>query len=275
VGVVVEHRVAEVEGCRIGYHRAGDGPPLLLLHGAWSDGREWRLQLEALCDEFTVVAWDAPGCGRSSEPPEDFSIADYADAVAGLIRALDLAPTHLVGLSFGGGLAIEVAHRHPEIIRSLVLASAYAGWAGSLPRDVVEARVAKVMAEADQPPATWIGSYLPGFFATDVSPALVEEMLHIMGDVRPEGIKPMINAFAAADLRGVLAEITAPTLLLYGERDERAPLPVAEALNRGIPGSELVVVPGVGHVLNIEAADAFNAEVRRFLHAQPTGPTPG
>ena len=210
----MELGIAEVDGFQIGYRQSGDGPPLVLLHGAWTDGRLWRLQLESLSDEFTVVAWDAPGCGRSSDPPESFSLADYADAVAGLVGSLDLDRPHLLGLSFGGSLAIEVAHRHPAAIRSLVLVGAYAGWAGSLSPEVIEARVAKVLAEADQPPETWVRSYLPGFFAGPVAPELEEELLGIMLDVRPAGILPMIHAMAAADLRPVLGDIAVPALLV-------------------------------------------------------------
>ena len=115
----------------IAYRRAGGGHPLLLLHGALSDGREWRSQLAGLSDEFDVIAWDAPGCGGSADDPPMAGMAGYADAVADLVAALDLGPVHLCGLSFGGGLALAVYQRHPRIVRSLVLASAYAGWRGS------------------------------------------------------------------------------------------------------------------------------------------------
>ncbi|HEX7522239.1 MAG TPA: alpha/beta hydrolase [Acidimicrobiia bacterium] len=242
----------------------------MLLHGAWSDGREWRLQLEGLADEFTVIAWDAPGCGASSDPPEDFRPSDYADAAAGLIHSLDIGRPHVLGMSFGGGLAIEMFRRHPDLPRSLILASAYAGWAGSLPPDVVEARVHRALIEADQPPETWVGSYIPGFFAGPVAQELIDEVTAIMCEVRAAGIKPMVTAFAAADLRDALADIAVPTLLLYGERDERAPLSVAHELHAMIRKSELVVLPGVGHVSNIESPAAFNAEVRRFLKSVPT-----
>jgi pimeloyl-ACP methyl ester carboxylesterase len=70
----------DVGGRKLAYHRAGGGQPLVLLHGAWSDGREWRQQLAGLSDEFDVVAWDAPGCGGSDDPRPKMAIADYADA---------------------------------------------------------------------------------------------------------------------------------------------------------------------------------------------------
>src|SRR5437660_259439 len=126
----------EVAGLRVGYRRAGGGPPLVLLHGMLSDGREWRRQLDELSDEFTVVAWDAPGCGRSSYPPETFRMPQYADCLAAFIEALGMGRPHVLGLSFGGALALELYRRHPAIPRSLVLVSAYAGWAGSLPAEI-------------------------------------------------------------------------------------------------------------------------------------------
>lgn len=256
-----------VSGRTIAYRCVGDGPPLVLLHGGWSDSREWRPQLDGLSDEFTVIAWDAPGCGASADPPDPFPLADYADTVAGFIRALGVERPHLLGLSFGAGLAIEVYGRHPGLVRSLVLASAYAGWAGSLPADVVADRVRRALADADRPPQEWIGSYLSGFFAGPVPQESMDEVLAIMGGTRPAGTRPMVKAFAEADLRDVLEDISVPVLLLYGDMDVRAPLTVAEDLHSRVPHSELVVMPGVGHVCNIEAPVSFNAEVRRFLRS--------
>jgi pimeloyl-ACP methyl ester carboxylesterase len=258
----------EVAGLRVAYRRAGKGIPLVLLHGGMADSREWRRQLEGLADEFTVVAWDAPGCGGSDDPPAAWRLPDYADCLAGLIQALELRRPHVGGLSWGGGLALELYRRHPELCMSLVLVSAYAGWAGSLPPEVVAERLRRVMREAELPPAQWVPGYLDGLF-TDAAPAeLVEEALAIMLEVRPGGMRPMVQGFAEADLREVLPRIQVPTLLLYGEADRRSPPEVvARELHAKIPGSRLVVMPGVGHQCDMEAPARFNAEVRRFLRS--------
>lgn len=263
IGAAVE--LVDIGGRMVAYRRAGEGPPLVLLHGGWSDGRAWRPQLAGLGGGFDVIAWDAPGCGGSDDHSGQVALADYADAVADLIGALGLERAHLCGLSFGGGLAIAVYQRHPQLVRSLVLAGAYAGWKGSLPPDEVEARLRRVRAEVDRPPAEWMDGYLPGFFSGPVPPEVIELVRTMMLESRPAGLLAMLSAFADADLSEVLPTIVVPTLLLYGERDARAPLPVAEALHAAIPGSKLVVLPGVGHDINLEAPDAFNAEVRRFL----------
>jgi pimeloyl-ACP methyl ester carboxylesterase len=257
----------EVAGLRIAFQRAGTGPPLVLLHGGFSDSRAWRRQLEDLSDEFTVVAWDAPGCGRSSDPPETFRLPDYADCLADFVDAAGLGTPHVGGLSFGGGLALELYRRHPGSPRSLVLASAYAGWAGSLPEQEVQARLERALRDAQRPPREWVDTYLPTFFTDDVPQGVVDETVEMMLDTRPGGMIPMLRGFAEADLREVLPRIAVPTLLLYGADDVRSPRPVAEELHARIPTSRLVVMPDVGHVAQMEAPDVFNAHVRAFLRS--------
>jgi pimeloyl-ACP methyl ester carboxylesterase len=261
----VEH--VEVDGLRIAYRRAGEGPPVLLLHGGLSDSREWRRQLEDLSDEFTVVAWDAPGCGSSSDPPEWFRLPDYADVLASLVQALGLERPHAVGLSFGAGVALELYRRHPQLPASLVLASAYAGWAGSLPPKVVEKRLRDVLGQAELSADEVVAEWLPSLFVGSPPEEVVNEVATIMRDFHPAGMRIMGHSFAEADLRDVLPRIEVQTLLLYGGADQRSSLSVAEDLEAAIPDARLVVLDGVGHQSNVEAADRFNAEVRRFLES--------
>jgi pimeloyl-ACP methyl ester carboxylesterase len=256
----------EVSGLRIGYERQGTGPPLVLLHGAFGfDRRSWRRQLDALSDEYSVVAWDAPGCGRSSDPPLTFRLPDYADCLAGLIEALGLSRPHVLGLSFGGALAIQLFGRHPAVPRTLILAGAYAGWAGSLPPDEVDRRVSRLAADMQRPPEEWIPSYLPGLLTEAAPPEMIDEVKSLMSRVRPAANRAMLQGMAEADLRDVLSHIDVPTLLLYGDQDVRSPVEVGQSLHEGIPGSSLVILPGVGHFSSVEGAEQFNREVRSFL----------
>ena len=259
----------EVHGLSIAYERAGDGPPLVLLHGYVGDGpTTWRPQLEGLGDEFTVIAWDAPGAGRSSDPPESFGMTGYADCLAGFVERLGLERPHLAGLSFGGALALALLRRHAALPATLTLASAYAGWAGSLPAEVTAQRLRQAMGLADLPPDEFVGALLPTMFSEATPPESVDAFGASMLGFHPVGFRAMARA-SAENLRDALPLVTVPTLLVYGDQDVRAPLSVAEDLHRSIPGSSLAVLPDAGHICSLEAPEAFNQTVRSFLHNRP------
>lgn len=257
--------MVEIEGLRIAYERVGDGPPLVLLHGYVGDGTAtWRRQIEGLSDEFTVVAWDAPGAGGSSDPPEAFGIAGYADCLAAFLDALGLARAHVAGLSFGGVLAIEFCRRYAAIPMTLTLVSAYAGWGGSLPAALVDQRLRQALALADLSGEELVGALLPTMFSEGTPPEAIDAFGASILAFHPVGFRAMARA-SAEDLRDVLPHILVPTLLVYGDKDVRAPLSVAADLHTAIPGSTLVMLPDTGHVCSIEAPEALNTAIREFL----------
>ena len=257
--------VVRANGLEIAYQRVGEGPPLVFVHGAASDSRIWAPQLSALSDEFTVVAWDEPGAGRSSDLPPAFGIADYAESLASLVEALELGPAHVAGLSWGGTVAQELYRQHPALVATLILADSYAGWKGSLPQQEVRARVQGVhqmLAAADFDPA------LPGLFAADPPAEFVPLLEEISADVRPATIGSQLLLMAETDQRDLLPGIAVPTLLIWGELDARSPLAVAHQFEAAIRDTRLVVIPGCGHVSNLERPEQFNQAVREFCRAQ-------
>ncbi|MGH8867642.1 MAG: alpha/beta fold hydrolase [Actinomycetes bacterium] len=257
--------VVDVGGLRVAYEHAGSGPPLVLLHGYVGDGpTTWRPQLDALCDEFTVVAWDAPGAGGSSDPPESFGMAGYADCLAGFVDALGLARPHVAGVSFGGALALALSHRHPGVARTLVLVSAYAGWRGSLPADVAEQRLLQALVLADLSPDEFVATLLPTMFSGRTAPESVEAFGASMRAFHPVGFRAMARA-SAEDLRDVLPLVDVPTLLVYGDADVRAGIQVARDIEAAVSGATLVVLPDVGHVCTLEAPEETTRVVREFL----------
>ena len=140
----------------IAYERVGQGPPLVLVHGAAVDSRMWRPQLAALADEFTVVAWDEPGAGGSSDVPSDFALVDYANSLAVLLDALELGPAHIAGLSWGGTVALELYRHHPELVATL-RTGRQATWVAAArfaPSALTQARVARDSDTAGAPFAT-------------------------------------------------------------------------------------------------------------------------
>jgi pimeloyl-ACP methyl ester carboxylesterase len=255
-----------LNGLDIAYDRAGAGPPLVLVHGAACDSRSWRPQLASLSDEFTVVAWDEPGAGLSSDVPADFGLGDYAGCLAGLIEALGLGPAHVAGLSWGGTLALELYRHHPERVATLVLADTYAGWKGSLPEDEVHARIQgyrdMVAAEDRRFDPT-----LPGLFAGEPREEVLALMAEMAAVVRPQSMGVALELMAEADLRDLLPRVAVPVLLIWGEQDARSPLTVARQFEREIPGATLVTIPGAGHVSNLERPGRFAAAVRAFCRA--------
>ena len=256
--------VVRANGLEIAYERVGEGPPpLVLVHGAAVDSRMWQPQLAALADEFTVVAWDEPGAGRSSDVPADFTLADYADCLAALIETLDLGPAHVAGLSWGGTLAQELYRHHPELVSTLLLVDTYAGWKGSLPEEEVRARVEGVrqmLSAADH----LFDPTLPGLFAGAPPARFVPLMEAMAADVRPESKRTALLVMADTDQRDLLPRIAVPTLLIWGELDARSPLSVARQFEDAVPDATLVVIPGAGHVSNLEEPELFNAAVREF-----------
>ncbi len=254
----------EANGIRIAYERAGAGPLLLFAHGAASDHRMWRPQLDSLAQGHTVVAWDEPGAGESGDVPGDFQLEDYATCLAALIEKLALGPAHVAGLSWGGTVALELYRCRPELVSTLILADSYAGWKGSLPQEEVDARVA-LAHEMLSAPREEFDPELPGLFAGDPPTEFVPLLSEIAAAVRPESMLIQLSAMAEADLRDLLPRVTAPTLLIWGELDARSPLAVAQQLDEAMPHTRLVVLPRCGHVSNLEHPARFNQAVRDFV----------
>jgi pimeloyl-ACP methyl ester carboxylesterase len=256
---------ADVAGVRVAYRRAGAGPPLVLLHGSVSDSRVWRVELETFAADFTVVAWDAPGCGGSEDVADNFLMPDYAQHLAGLLDSLGLGPAHVLGHSWGSTAALELCLLRPELVRSLLLVGGYAGWKGSLPADEVDRRLQFGLQAADALPTAFDPATMPGLFSDAMPVDRAVELARIMSDIRAPATRTMARALAACDLREQLPRIGVPTLVVAGENDVRSPLPVAEALAGGIPGARLAALPGLGHECYLESPATFERAVRRFL----------
>lgn len=258
--------VVRANELEIAYERVGKGQPLVFVHGAAEDHRVWQPQLAGLADEFTVVAWDEPGAGGSSDLPTDFGLADYADCLAALVETLALGPAHVAGLSWGGTVVQELYRRHPRLVATLILVDTYAGWRGSLPEDEVRARVEGVR-QMLAAPADEFDPTLPGLFAGEPPAEFVPLLEQMAADVRSDSLGTQLSVMADADQRDLLPRITVPTLLIWGEVDARSPLGVARQFEQAIPDATLVVIGAAGHLSNLERPERFNKAVREFCLA--------
>lgn len=258
----------EAGGLKIAYERVGEGPPLVFVHGAAADSRIWQPQLAGLDDEFTVVAWDEPGAGRSADLPEGFGLEGFGDGLAVLIESLELGPAHVAGQSWGGTVVLELYRRHPGLVATLIMIDTYAGWKGSLPADEVRARVTgarQMLATPDKD----FDPTLPGLFASEPPARFTPLLAAIATDVRPTSLARELEIMAEADLSDLLPHISVPTLLIWGQVDVRSPLMVARQFEETIPDTKLVVIEGAGHMSNLERPERMNDAVREFCRAHP------
>ena len=230
----------------------------------------WQPQLASLANEFTVVAWDEPGAGRSSDVPANFGLPDYASCLAALIEAIGLGPAHVAGLSWGGTVVLELYRHHPELVATLILIDTYAGWKGSLPEEEVRARLEGVR-QLLAVPDDHLDPTLPGWFAGDPPAEFVPLLAEMAADVRPESLRHQLLLMAEADQRDLLPRITVATLLIWGEQDVRSPLNIARQFEHAIPATTLVVIPDCGHVSNLEQPVRINEAVREFCRAHKPG----
>lgn len=248
----------------IAWREAGSGPPVIFLHGLGGTRTAWDPQLRGLADRFRCIAWDMPGYGASA-PPAELTFPAIADSLAGLLDTLGLESAHLVGLSFGGMHALHTAIRHPGRVRGLVLAdtSPAFGLDGTTARDWQAARLAPL--EGGLSPAEFAGSTLDTICAQVLEPTLRNQLVKSFGRISPAGFRAAVECLPAHDVRGELAGIGCPVLVIVGEADRETPPAYAEALAGGLPDSTLEVLEGVGHLSPSEAPERFNRLVERFL----------
>lgn len=253
-------------GARIAYFVEGDGQLLMFLHGVGGNKRNWLPQLGVFGERFTSVAWDARGYGDSADDPPLDSFADYADDLAALVLHFDLGPAHIVGLSMGGMIALDLVDRYPDRVASLVLADSAAGFGPSTPQaraEFLDRRLTPLLAGASIP---------------DIAPGMIEVLVsrtagaQVHADVldsllrlRAHPYMRALTAFTTTDFTATVARVAKPTLIIVGEDDQVLPPQRSQALAEGIHGARMVVIPECGHLSNIECADVFNRHVEQFL----------
>lgn len=259
---------ANVNGTTIGYtDTGGDGLPVLLLHAFPLNSGMWEAQVEALGDRFRLIAPDFQGFG-GSDAPEDralYSMDSFADHLAGLLDELAIDKTVLVGLSMGGYVAFSFLRRHGDRVRALVLADTRAE---ADPPEGVEKRGGQQKQVESEGTAGLIDA-LPGALlgatTRDSKPDVVDRSRKLM-DNPPAGFIGALEAMKnRVDSSDDAARVHVPTLVLVGEEDALTPPDAARRLHELIAGSKLVVIPGAGHLSNLEAPEAFNGALGEFL----------
>jgi 3-oxoadipate enol-lactonase len=258
--------IAKVNGARIAYDVAGSGPPVLLLHAGLGDRRMWDAQVPAFAEHFTVIRFDARGFGETRKPRVPFS--PYGDAI-GLLDYLGITRAHVIGVSMGSQTAIAAAIAAPERVSALVAVAARTGTPVSAALRAGWDRVNELEEAGDIPGAVeyelkmWVDG--PDRDPDAVDPQTRERMRAMNAALFArddwEGKEIPLDPPAADRL----AEISAPTLILYGDKDVIDVRQAAGPLAAAIPGAQLAVIPYAAHLPQMERPDIFNEIVLGFL----------
>ncbi len=260
--------IAPVANALLYYEMAGSGEPIVLIHGYSLDTRMWNDQFEPFTRHYRVIRYDLRGFGQSSLPTRE--PYDHADDLAALLNYLGIARASVVGLSMGGWIATHFALNHPQLIQKLILVDSVLighDWShewNDLWQAIEEAAKTVGLQAAKQ---RWLAHPL---FAPALEQATVASRLrqmvaaysgwHWINDDTHRPVRP-------PDSRR-LDQIQAPTLIVVGERDLPDFHTIANTLQQSIPNAQKVILPGVGHMANMEAPQRFKEVVLRFLQAE-------
>jgi pimeloyl-ACP methyl ester carboxylesterase len=270
-----------LHGHRVRFHRAGDGPLLVLLHGIASTSDTWAPVAGALAANHTVLAPDLLGHGASAKPRGDYSLGAFASGVRDLVAALGHERATVVGHSLGGGIAMQFAYQFPERVERLVLIGS-----GGLGREVHP-----LLRAATLPGSELVLSLLGGAWLRTTGDALAATLsrLGLRAGEDLAGVATGLGSLGDADARGAFvhtarAAIDAggqrvsatdrlylaerlPTLIVWGERDPIIPAAHGIAAHRAIPGSRLEVFAGAGHFPHREEPARFVALLEEFVRS--------
>ncbi len=255
-------QLADGTSCRV----AGEGPPVVLLHGIGLDQTIWRDSVTRLRDDFCVITYDLLGHGDSPSPNPADGLAGFSRQLGGVLRAFEVERAALVGHALGALVAQHFAIHQPGLVARLALLNSVFERDDET-RSAVLGRVAEVErrgAEAlvEHALSRWISADF-----RSANPGLIARLKIQLAGNESEGFVDAYRIFAAADLdlAGRLAAIRAPTLVLTGELDAGATPGMSRAIAAAIPGARFGIAPGMRHLMLLEAATSINRTLHGFL----------
>lgn len=271
---------AKIGSLDVYYDEHGSGDPLLLVMGLAADSTAWMFQVPAFAQHYRTIVFDNRGVGRTSKPSGPYTIHQMADDAAGLLDVLDVRRAHVVGVSMGGMIAQELALRHPERVRSLVLACTYPEPDAEVElnrRFSVERFGGSVTSEGQMQvdfkainPMDFLQHLLPTVFSQDFIARELPKLIQVFSGALQygfsmEAILGQVAAVMSHQATDRLHQIAVPTLVITGDADRLIPPANSDILAQYIPGAKLVRVAGGSHGFNFETPEVFNRAVLDFL----------
>ena len=249
----------------------GHGPLVLFMHGIGGNRTNWRSQLPAFAPMFSAVAWDARGYGASDD--YDGSLA-FDDFVADLLRVLDhfgAERAHLVGLSMGGRIAMRAALLHPQRIATLTLVDTHEGFEAFSPEQrqaFVDSRRAPLL--AGKTPADIAEPVARTLVSPNAKPEHLQQLIDSIAALHKDSYIKSLQATVDQVVLGDISLIGAPAHFIVGEQDRLTPVAMHHEMAAKLHGAPVSVLPGAGHLSNIENADAFNTTSLEWLRPRAT-----
>jgi 3-oxoadipate enol-lactonase len=266
--------VADRGDTQIFWEERGSGEPLVLVMGLGWPRQMWARHLPALTERFRVITFDNRGVGQTATAASQWTLSDMADDAVAVLDAAGVIRAHVYGASMGGGIAQVLALEHPDRVGALILGcTATRAAKRHVPWWPVIRHLVPALAAGRQARTVALGRALVYGPATD--PALIAEDVRLLDSLHrpPEGIRAQRRAvqdYEGSQLR--LGSVRSPTLIIHGSDDRLVPLRYGEELARLIPGADLVVLPGAGHMYVTDATQAADSAVLTFLAAHPLQP---
>ncbi len=240
-------------------------PAVLLLHGLGATGESWKLQFPPLIDAgMRPIAPSARGFGQSSYPGGKLTIAVFAEDMAALLEKLGTSPAHVVGISMGGTIALQLALSRPDMVRKLVLVSTFAklhpkGVIGRLYFVIrlIMAYTFGIRAQA--------GIVARRIFPKPEQESLRQDLIRQVAQANPRAYRGAMMALGQFDVEDLLSTLQVPTLVITGSEDTNIPPENQQPLVERIPGARQVVIQGGGHAVSADSPEAFNQVILEFL----------
>ena len=245
----------EINGLKIAYQVAGEGDVVLLLHGWGGEAASFQPVFEWLAHSHKVYALDLPGFGKSQVPPTAWNTSNYAQFVIAFLEKFRIPKAHFIAHSFGGRISIIVSAEYPEKVDKLILVDS----AGIKPRRTTKYYLRVGLAKIGKS-LRRCGKY-GTLIADAVSVRAGSKDYQNAGDMRATLVK-VVNQ----DLRSLLPQITAPTLLIWGEDDKDTPVSFGQIMEKEIPDAGLVVLKEAGHFSYLDQFPQFCRIVASFLN---------
>ena len=248
----------------------GGGPAVIFLHGLGGNRSNWQDQLPVFAGKFRALAWDARGYGASGDYDGPYDFGDVCDDLIRVLDHFNIERSHIVGLSMGGRIALEMSGRYPDRIASIVFASTSARpGEGPTPAQRDEALRLRRKPFEDGLGARAMAENLAATLMSDnASPEMRARVIESCASVHPECYLKSVETVVTYSGYPPYETVAAPTLVITGTEDKLAPPSFAEQIASKVPNSKLVILEGAGHLSNIEQPAEFNAAVMDFLAKQ-------